>query len=213
MLEFGSAGSPVLGSLAPAFGSVAPVFGSAAPAFGSEAFVAFGSAGFVAVGSVLVGGVEEGSVVGPMSKGGEVVSDIEVESRQKAKRREESKWYVWNQKARRIKKATTPSSPREELEQREREKDPCVNEEDERLALERREGSTVEPSFLQALRNVDEAALRAQRTTGCRTVRHESETSPRGVAGSPGAVKKRRKGSLPGGPGSQTTMDDLVKGA
>ena len=45
-----------------------------------------------------------------------------------------------------------------------------------------------------------------------RVVQDESETSPRSVAGSPGAAKKRRKGSQPEGSRCQT-MDDLVKGA
>ena len=77
--EFGSA----LGSLAPAFGPVAPPLGSVGfVALGSDAF---GSVGFDALGSVPAVFVEEGSVLEPVSKGGEVVSDICVESRQKRK--------------------------------------------------------------------------------------------------------------------------------
>ena len=79
------------------------------------------------------------------------------------------------------------------------------------LALERRKGSNW-VTVLRALHR-DQAALRAQERTGDGTVQDESETSPRGVAGSPGA-EEETKGRKPTcrGPRSQT-MDDLVKGA
>ena len=130
-------------SLAPAFGSVAPPLGSVGfVALGSDAF---GSVGFDALGSVPAVFVEEGSVLEPVSKGGEVVSDICVESRQKRRNKAEKSPCVSGARKPLNEGKRLDDRPTVRAKSKERKESPYVNEEYERLALERREGSTVEP--------------------------------------------------------------------
>ena len=60
----------------------------------------------------------------------------------------------------------------------------------------------MKPSFKHS--TVTKPRCGSKERTGDGTVQDESETSPRGVAGSPGAAKKRREGSRPAGaPGAR----------
>ena len=68
------------------------------------------------------------------------------------------------------------------------------------------------PSFLQALRNVDQAALRTQRTNGGQDRATRVRDQPERRSGLTRSSEETKERKPAWGPRSQT-MDDLVKGA